>query len=49
MDHAPFVICGDGTRPVDQTDHNQAKQNAAKRQGNVGGYVHGHVWDPDYR
>ena len=43
------VICGDGGRPVDAVPHNAAKQQQAGRAGNVGGYVHGHTWDPDYR
>ena len=47
FDHAPFVICGDGTRPVDPSLNN--RQQRLDGDGNIGGEVHGHIWDPEYR
>ena len=55
MDHAPFVICGDGRRELTDEDRTNRVDRASVQtqerveRGNIGGFVHGHVWDPDYR
>ena len=47
MDHSPFMICGDGTREISPTPGQEPA--ATGNIGNIGGEIHGHPWDPEYR
>jgi hypothetical protein len=54
LDHSPFVICGDGRRAVTGAEAGQRveqyKETAVPDPlGNIGGQIHGHMWDPEYR